>query len=111
MRVRMAFISNTKYLLMAEEGASKYRPALPLPTEQAERVVRDLLPWWLTFGVPNVIRCDGGGEARLQLIMAEDCDSVGTSVLFSSTGNRKKTGRFHEGSGVGSVFRLVWRWK
>ena len=53
-------ISGNKYVLLVVNRASKFSIGFPLETKQAVGVARVLTELCLTFGVPRVIRCDGG---------------------------------------------------
>ena len=61
-------LSRNRYLLLVVDKASKSPFAFPLPSKQAEEVARHLLQLCLTFGVPRVIRSDGGGEFEARCI-------------------------------------------
>ena len=60
--------NGSRYLLLAVDQASKFPFAFPLPSKEVEEVACHLLQLCLTFGVPRVIRSDGGGEFEARCI-------------------------------------------
>jgi len=62
MRAGTTSLSGNKYLLLVVDKASRFPFAYPLPSKQAEGVARHLMQLCLTLGVPQAIRCDGGGK-------------------------------------------------
>ena len=68
MSVGTESLSGNRYLLLVVDKASKFPFAFPLPSKQAEEVARHLLQLCLTFGVPRVVRSDGGGEFEARCI-------------------------------------------
>ena len=61
-------LSGNKYVLLVVNRASRIPFGFPLATKQAVGVARILTELCLTFGVPRVIRCDGGKEFGAEVV-------------------------------------------
>ncbi|CAM9581558.1 unnamed protein product, partial [Pylaiella littoralis] len=60
--------SLNKYVLLVVDKATNFPFGFPLPSKQSIGVARKLVELCLTFGVPRMIRCDGGGEFRAEVV-------------------------------------------
>ena len=61
-------LSGNKYVLLVVDRASKFPFGFPLEIKHAVGVARVLAELCLTFGVPRVIRCDGGKEFGAEVV-------------------------------------------
>ena len=68
LRIGGTSLSGNDYMLLAVDKASKFPFAFPLSSKKAEGVARHLLQLCLTFGVPRVIRSDGGREFEYDVV-------------------------------------------
>ena len=74
-------LSGNKYVLLVVDRASKFPFGFPLETKQAVGVARVLAELCLTFGVPRVIRCDGGIEFGAEVV-AHLCRWLHADIVF-----------------------------
>lgn len=88
--------SDNKYVLLVVDKASGFPFGFPLPSKQAVGVARILVELCLTFGVPRMIRCDGGSEFRADVV-THLCKWLKADIAFGPTDHPR---------GQGSVERL-----
>lgn len=61
--VRVNSLTNSAYLLLAVDKASKNSFLFPLPSKQAKGVAHQLLQSYSGWGVPRLTRCDGAQKS------------------------------------------------
>lgn len=59
-RIGITSLTSNKCSRLAVDKTSNFPFAFPFPSKQAEELAHEPLPLCQTFGVPKVIRCDGG---------------------------------------------------
>ena len=87
-----------KFMLVIVDRASKFIFAFPLPSKVSEQVASNLLTLCLTFGVPQEIRSDAGGEFTSD-VMKHLCRWLTVPIGYGATGHPRGQGAVERAGG------------
>ena len=83
--------SGNRYVLLVVDRASKFAFGFPLASKRAEGVAKVLVELCLTFGIPQVISCDGGGEFG-SLVVKTLCRWLKANIRFGPAEHPRSQG-------------------
>ena len=82
LRIGTTSLAGNEYILLAVDKASKFPFVFPIPTKRAEGVAQHLFQLCLTFGIPRVLRSDGGREFNCDVVR-DLCRWLRADIQFS----------------------------
>ena len=91
LRIGTTSLAGNEYILLAVDKASKFPFAFPIPTKKAEGVAQHLLQLCLTFGIPRVLRSDGGREFNCDVVK-HLCRWLRADIQFSPANHPRGQG-------------------
>ena len=100
LRIGTTSLDGNEYILLAVDKAAKFPFAFPILTKKAERVTQHILQLCLIFGIPRVLRSDGGRESNCDVVK-HLCCWLRADIQFSSANHSR---------GQGTVERLEDGW-
>ena len=92
--------AGNRHLLVAEDRASKFFFAFPLPNKSAEGVAKKLLELLLTFGIPLPLRSDPGTEFTAEVVQ-HLCKWLNVAIDYGPTDHPRAQGALERlGGGI-----------
>ena len=71
-------VNNNKYLLVIQDYFTKWADAIPMPDQKAQRITKELVKVFATFGLPQILHSDQGRNFE-SAILKQTLDAFGVS--------------------------------
>ena len=71
-------VNNNKYLLVIQDYFTKWADAIPMPDQKAQRITKELVKVFATFGLPQILH-SGQGRNFESTILKQTLDAFGES--------------------------------